>query len=244
MKREFYLQDDRSNKFWTIELVGNAHIIHHGRIGAQGKATQKEFADAKLARKDFDKLIASKLKKGYVEGKVSDAPAYAKTEWAAMTMTEDVFWRIIGLFQWKKLGDDDAVVKPAVTALSQMAVEDIRRFEDLLAEKLFALDTEAHAREMGEDAYRGEDLHFSVDEFLYSRCVVVANGREAFETILTDPRQMPEDCEFEAVLSVAAEAYAKKTGEEEFDYSSPVSYETFSNREGWKDAIAGNANRE
>lgn len=233
MKREFYLQDDKSNKFWTIELAGNTHTTNHGRIGTEGKATRKAFPSAELARKDAEKLIASKLKKGYIEGKIADAPAYAKPDWATMQMSEDAFWRIIGLLNWKKLGDDDAVIRPAVIALSQMSVEDIQRFEDLMAEKLFALDTAAHAREIGAGAYEDERKHFSVDEFLYARCVVVANGRDAFATILADPKQMPKDCEFEVLLTVAAEAFAKKTGEE-FDYHSPISYETFSNRDGWR----------
>jgi len=236
MKREFTLQDDKSNKFWTIKLSGNSHTTTHGRMGTKGKETRNEFATAELARRDFDKLIASKLKKGYVEGKVADAPAHAKPDWAAMKMSEEVFWRIIGLLNWKKLGDDDAVIKPAVAALSAMTGEDIQRFEDILAEKLHALDTEAHAREIGEYAYR-DGQHFSVDWFLYERCVVVANGRDIFNAILADTKQMPKDCEFEVLLSVAPEAYAKKTGEE-FDYSSPLSYETYSNREGWKEAAA------
>jgi len=237
MKREFYLQDDKSNKFWTIELAGNAHTTSHGRIGTTGKETLKEFATAEQARKDCDKLIAAKLKKGYVEGKVADAPAYAKPDWGTMQMSEEVFWRIIGLLSWKKLGDDDAVIKPAVTALSQMTVDDIQRFEAILAEKLFALDTEAHASEIGESAYKDEDHHFSVDEFLYARCVVVANGRDIYATILADPKQMPKDCEFEVLLTIGSEACAKKTGQE-LDYVSPICYETFSNQNGWKAAIS------
>jgi predicted DNA-binding WGR domain protein len=237
MKREFYLQDDRSNKFWTIELCGNAHTTTHGRIGTTGKETRKEFATDELAKRDFDKLVASKIKKGYSEGKIADAQAHARPDWAAMAMSEEVFWRIIELFNGKKVGDDDAVIKPAVAALSKMAVDDIRRFEDILAEKLHALDTETHAREIGQMAYR-EDGHFSVDWFLYERCVVVANGRDIYETILADPKQMPKDCEFEDLLSVGREAFEKATGRE-FDYVSPISYETYSNRDGWKSVIEG-----
>jgi hypothetical protein len=148
-----------------------------------------------------------------------------------MTMTEEVFWRIIGLLNWKKLGDDDGVIEPAVAALAQMGESDIERFADLLAEKLYALDTEAHAREIGEECYR-EGKHFSVDWFLYTRCVPVANGRQVFETILADPKQMPKDCEFEALLSVAPQAYERKTSQE-FEYDTPLSYETFSNAAGW-----------
>ncbi len=232
MKREFYLQNDRSNKFWTIELSGDTVVTTNGRIGAKARETRKQHANAEAAQRDFDRQIAAKLKKGYVEGAVAAAPAYAKPDWASLTMSEEVFWRIIGLFNWKRLGDDDVVVAPAVKALAAMGPDDIRRFEDILAEKLHALDTEAHAREIGEEAYR-PGRHFSVDWFLYERCAVVANGRELFEGILADPRQMPKDMEFETLLSVASNAWTLKTGEE-FDHTPPVSYETYSNTAGWQ----------
>jgi hypothetical protein len=70
-------------------------------------------------------------------------------------VTNDKFWLLIALLDWDMSGDDEAVVEPAVAALSQRSIEDIEAFEGLLAEKLHALDTEAHARQVGEHAYRG-----------------------------------------------------------------------------------------
>ncbi|MBU1248562.1 MAG: DUF4240 domain-containing protein [Proteobacteria bacterium] len=228
MNRQFYYQDDRSNKFWTIELTGNEYVTTHGRIGAKPREARKQFADNDEAMKEFEKQIASKLKKGYVEG---TAPDYQEPDWASLGMSEDVFWCIIGLFNWKKTGDDEAVIEPAVKALGEMAVDDIKRFEDIISEKLYALDTESHAREIGEQAYR-PGKHFSADWFLYVRCCVVANGAEFYQSVLTNPSEMPEDMEFEALLSVAPTAFERKTGEE-FDHVPHVSYESFSNREGW-----------
>jgi hypothetical protein len=146
---------------------------------------------------------------------------------------ETLFWKTIRRFDWKKLGDDDAVVKPAVDALASMSVTDIHRFEDIMAEKLYALDTEAHARHIGEDSYAGEDEYFSVDEFLYARCVVVVNGPRYFAKVLANPKLMPKDSEFEALLYVAGTAYRKKTGKE-MRHHSKRSYETFSNKRGWR----------
>ena len=45
---------------------------------------------------------------------------------------------------------------------------------------------------------------------------------------------MPKDTDFEAVLSIAAQAYREKTGTEP-DFETPVSFETFSNEAGWPD---------
>jgi predicted DNA-binding WGR domain protein len=43
VKREFYYQDDRSNKFWTIERLGKDLVTTHGRIGSKGRDTRKQF---------------------------------------------------------------------------------------------------------------------------------------------------------------------------------------------------------
>jgi predicted DNA-binding WGR domain protein len=231
MRREFYYQDDRSNKFWTIELAGTTLITTNGRIGSKPRETRKDYATQDSAGREMEKQIAAKIGNGYIEGALDAVPEYVKPDWAAMTMSEDVFWRIIRLLNWKKLGDDEAVIEPAVEALAQMHVTEIKRFEDILAEKLYGLDTEAHAREIGEEAYQ-PGKHFSVDWFLYERCAVVANGREFYESVLADPKQMPKDMEFEALLSVARSAFERIT-DEEFDHVTPISYETYSNFPGW-----------
>jgi predicted DNA-binding WGR domain protein len=231
VKREFYYQDDRSNKFWTIELAGNEYVTTHGRVGARPRETRRQFASDDEAKRKFEKQIASKLKKGYVEG---TAPEHEEPDWASLGMSEDVFWRIIGLFNWRKTGDDEAVIEPAVKALAQMTVDDIKRFEDIMSERLYALDTEAHAREIGEEAYQ-PGKYFSPDWFLYERCCVVANGAELYKSVLTDPTRMPKDMEFEALLSVARTAFERKTGED-FDHVPDVSYESFGNREGWPES--------
>jgi hypothetical protein len=140
-------------------------------------------------------------------------------------MSEEAFWNIVEMLDWDRTGDDDAVIEPAVDALAQMSVKEILQFEDILAEKLYA-------RETGESAYRGPNQHFSTDWFLYERCCVVANGHWFYDSVLSNPKKMPKDLEFEAILMVARLAYQRRTGEE-FDYQPKVSYETFSNKAGW-----------
>ena len=79
----------------------------------------------------------------------------------------------------------------SLKALTKLAPEEIFAFDDFLAEKLHALDTEAHARHRGDQSYKEPDEYFSADEFLYTRCAVVANGKECFEEILADPHGIP-----------------------------------------------------
>jgi hypothetical protein len=85
---------------------------------------------------------------------------------------------------------------------------------------------------LGEDAYVSDEEYYSFDG-LYARCVVVANGRELYEAVLKEPREMPQDMEFEYLLSVAESAFERKT-DEEFNFTPRVSYETGMNQAGWR----------
>jgi hypothetical protein len=148
-------------------------------------------------------------------------------------MNEDVFWELIAKLDWAKTGDDEAVIRPVVNALAKRSVEDIFRFHDLLAEKIHAIDGEVYARSIGEDSYRGENECFSVDNFLYVRCCVVANGRALFNRVLSDPTAMPKGLEFEALLTVPEEAFSLKTKGDEYPHLAEPDFETFANRAGW-----------
>lgn len=143
--------------------------------------------------------------------------------------TDEEFWQIIGALDWSKK-DSDAIMAPAVKRLADMPIVNIYLFADKLSEKLYQLDTRAHG-----DAYlanEGDD-YLSVDDFLYIRCAVVAEGEAYFEQVKANPSEFPKEISFEALLSLASEAYEMKTGRE-FDYYPAVSYETYSNKNAWK----------
>ncbi|MEK7255383.1 MAG: DUF4240 domain-containing protein, partial [Bacteroidota bacterium] len=127
------------------------------------------------------------------------------------SLSEQQFWSIIHSLDWSK-GDEnsDAVIEPAVKKLVAHPVRHIYEFQDILAKKLHALDTRAHAENAGENAWKGENDFFSVDEFLYARCCVVANGEAFFKQVLKDPTAMPQDLTFEALLRIARKAYRLK----------------------------------
>ena len=114
----------------------------------------------------------------------------------------------------------------------QFVAIDVEVLPEVADEDVAVIAQHPRLREIGEDAYQPGE-HFSVDWFLYVRCVVVANGPAVFASVTSDPAEMPKDCEFEALLSVARMAYERKTAGE-FDYVPQVSYETFSNKAGWK----------
>lgn len=148
-------------------------------------------------------------------------------------MNEEQFWKIVSRLNWK-LDDDEEIAAPAVKALARLDEEAIHGFEELLAQKLFALDTRAHARAM----YEGQvdvddgDQYLSADDFLYRRCFVVAKGRDLYQRVLAQPDQAPSEGDFEALLSLASDAFEEKTGDE-LEPETSVSYESFSNKAGW-----------
>lgn len=150
-------------------------------------------------------------------------------------LDDQVFWGIISLLDWSK-EDEEAIVEAAIKELSTFTAWKIRHFEETLSYKLFLLDTEEHAREIGEYRFSPQDQYFSPDLFLYARCAVVARGKEVFEDALSNPLKMLKDTEFEILLSLSSEAYNLKMGKE-FEYESGCSYETFSNKEGWTNTL-------
>ncbi|RFB20706.1 DUF4240 domain-containing protein [Bacillus sp. ALD] len=150
-------------------------------------------------------------------------------------LEEKNFWEIVSLLDWSKQSEEE-IINPAVNKLATFTVWKIRQFEESLSYKLFLLDTLEHAKEIGEYSFSQQDQHFSPDLFLYARCAAIAAGKQTFENILNDPKQMVKDTEFESLLSLSSEAYYIKKGKE-FDYESGCSYETFSNKEGWQNTL-------
>lgn len=233
MKRTFLNQEGESNKLWTVQVTGTSYTVTFGKVGAKARENTKQFPDEESCIKEVEKLILDKQRGGYKELQAGQAIPEKKAL-AYRPMDEAVFWEIIASFNWKKTGDDDAVLKPALKKLVAMEVADIQEFAEILSEKLYQLDGLAYASNIGPDSYK-DGKHFSVDYFLYVRCCVVANGKEYYEQVLNDPTEMPEEMDFEALLYLADEAYNKKMGTEDENLFTKLSFETYSNKKGWPD---------
>lgn len=178
---------------------------------------------------DIDTKFVEDLKREFahaaVEIRVQDQPGLSST------FTEAGFWKAMEMLDWKNEGDDGKIVEPLVAFLAEQPLSHIYRFSDLLSEKLWHLDTYAHAKIFLDDPE--EDGYLSVDDFLYVRCAVVANGKEYYEKVLIDPQLMPLNLTFEPLLYVAMKAYKRKTGKD-FTAISAYNYETYSNKNGWE----------
>ena len=56
-----------SAKFWEVSVDDTSVTVRFGKIGANGQTTVKTLTSADAAHAEADKLIAAKVKKGYVE---------------------------------------------------------------------------------------------------------------------------------------------------------------------------------
>ncbi len=73
----YEFSEGTSNKFWEIALSDKSFTTTFGKIGASGQTTIKKFGSAAEAKKEHDKLVAEKVKKGYkaAGGKAAKAVA-------------------------------------------------------------------------------------------------------------------------------------------------------------------------
>ena len=173
--------------------------------------------------------LIRELKEKYPEGEVS---VELNQDYLKNPLSEIHFWKIIALLDWEKEGDDDAILAPAIAYLANEPVRHIFEFADILSEKLYALDGLEFAQHIGEDAWQA-DRYFSVDNFLYARCCVIANGQKAYEAVLQDPSLMPKDLTFEDLLYLPSSAYTLKTGAK-YEYTPAFPIETYCNDKGWE----------
>lgn len=67
MARRFTFQEGTSDKFWEIEVQGTETSVRFGRTGTAGQSQVKDHGSPGAAKAAAEKLIAEKVKKGYVE---------------------------------------------------------------------------------------------------------------------------------------------------------------------------------
>ena len=60
-------EEGSSSKFWRARVEGKTLYVNYGKIGTNGQTKTKTFADEMKAKKEYDKLLAEKTGKGYVE---------------------------------------------------------------------------------------------------------------------------------------------------------------------------------
>jgi len=182
----------------------------------------------KIKVSELNKHFIHELEDGYGKGADLEIKVYPKG--SNPRMTEDTFWKIIALVDWDKEQDEEKIA-PLITHLINLPTRQLYEFQDLLSEKLFLLDGEKYAKNIGESSYKKGKV-FSVDHFLDVRACVIANGEKYFNWVLKHPEDMPKDIYFESLLYVVPQAWKRKTGKD-FSYLPLFNYHTFSNETAW-----------
>jgi predicted DNA-binding WGR domain protein len=68
-------EEGTSSKFWRARVEGKTLYVNWGKIGTNGQTQVKDLADPAAAKREYDKLVAEKRKKGYVDAGASGARA-------------------------------------------------------------------------------------------------------------------------------------------------------------------------
>jgi uncharacterized protein (TIGR02996 family) len=71
----YEFKEGSSSKFWEISLSGNSFTTRWGKIGTKGQEKTQSFSNAIEAKREYDKLVAEKTKKGYALAEGQEAPA-------------------------------------------------------------------------------------------------------------------------------------------------------------------------
>lgn len=209
-------QDSSSNKFWKINQTGNSYVVTYGKVGTVGAVKTKTFDSEEECRKEADKLIRSKMKKGYVIAESNNLVLKDST------MTETLFWELID--KCKEKGDDsDEQMEWLVYQLSKRPVKDIVMFD-------YIFNT-YYLKSYTSDLWAAAYITMggcSDDCFDYFRAFLLYLGKEAYETAIKDPESLlpylklieeqEEVPQLEELLSVACEAYEEKTGQDFEEY--------------------------
>jgi predicted DNA-binding WGR domain protein len=175
--RRLEFRGDGSAKFWEISREGESYTVTFGRIGTAGTSQTKELDDEDDARKAVARLIAEKLRKGYVEAGI---PTVAGNDW-----TRPETWRRLrdGIQVWPARWGKPA---PLPTVAEMDAFEAAHGFElppsyraflqvfgpgDVTIFRIAAPGGPAHysLEEMAEEARRrleDESIDFASDEYV------------------------------------------------------------------------------
>ncbi|MCL2467290.1 MAG: DUF4240 domain-containing protein [Micrococcales bacterium] len=232
IEKYLVLQEGVSNKFWQVQTDGAQQTVRYGRVGTDGRESVKDFADAAICRRDTEKLVSQKLRKGYVE--VADESAVPeKAELTEDERAELMFWDAIeSSNKWKKAHwseyDIDEHLENLTTALTKKSKNTLVQFQRQLVLNLNALYTaqiaELYTVLNNKFSKDGDtvffDRYISADGFLYFRCWLLLKGRAFVEDITADVDVFVNgkysfdigDCWAEGLLTVADMAYAEKNG--------------------------------
>ncbi len=120
----------------------------------------------------------------------------------ANIFSEKEFWKIIEMLDWHFVGEDENVVKRATQHLSKKSENFIKKFHQMLLQKLRNLQVCGEYFELKERS----------DTFLNTRCSIVAAGKKYYNSVLSNPSKIRENTEFQELTNLCNNALAMKKG--------------------------------
>ncbi len=246
----FFTDNPKYNKIREYEFLGNLPLtdferkltfkLGSGRDGLSGGFPLSGVIESHIGYNAFYEWRWKNEKEEFIKETEKDEIEFQKRIEAhrrspmkpKKMLNENSFWEIIESIDWTKETDEEKV-GPIINLLAKKKVTEIKQFQENLTYKLFQLDTKEHAKNIGDNSFKNENEHFSLDYFLYVRCCVIANGKNIFEKVLKNPKQTPKDMDFEPLLYLSSSAYELKM-KKEFEYETGCDYETYSNIKGWE----------
>jgi len=240
MTRFFINQEGSSNKFWNIRTDGKSQIITFGRINSEGRQAVKLFETEEDCEVETEKLISSKIKKGYVEVKDGDFIT-EKTSLSDDEAGKKFFWDSIEKSNKNKSDYDiDEHLENLTRLLAKNSKQKLIQFEKNFQQNLDKL-YKAEIAELYiilwnefnlQNGHIVFDDYVSNDGFIYFRCWVLLKGREFFDEVLKDINAVLsekytfdiEETWAEDLLYVADKAYSiNHDNKDDFEISDAVS---------------------
>ncbi len=217
MKRYFTYTDEKTDKFWSIDIIGETITIVYGKGHTLGVTRTKKMESLAEAEVEVEKMIREKTKHGYRETVEKVLEKFGQAD----------FWSLI---ERAKTNSEDleSQVELLTEYLSQRSVDDIFEFQRIIDQQY--LNSYLHNLWGAAYLINGGS---SDDGFEYFRGWLIAKGRTVFQSALENPDNLAKyvqeddfdfgEYESEEMLSVAANAFELKTGQaaEEFDDKNP-----------------------
>lgn len=209
-------QDTQSNKFWQINVNETSFVVTYGKVGTTGAVKTKTFETAAMCEKEAQKLIQSKLKKGYVIAE-NDADVIKVN-----VMDDAYFWALLETAKTKGEYADEQL-EWLTNDLSKRSVKEIIMFDYLFKQHYY----KSYTSDLWAAAYivMGGSSDSLFEEF---RAWLLYQGRDIYEAALQDPQSLLPYLELleqqelvpllEELLFVASLAYEEKTGLDDDDY--------------------------
>ena len=171
------------------------------------------------------------MERKYYSGGEGKAPIWLQPIIENGKMFDTDFFNFTNMLDWEKQGMDEEVLEPLIAFLAEWGDNVIFAFHDKMTELLYSLDTYDLAKHI-----INKSDYFSQDNFLYTRCVALINGKPYYNAILKGRKKLPMDSEFESILYVPMKAWERLHNEDsdKYPHEPELSYETYSNEAGWK----------